>query len=148
MSFVSTMPMSRHRKYGVGVVQCPIECAPFLTGGTAHLHETAKANNSRVWYYPCDVTNAETTGATFRKAVSESRYPLRGLVTCAGISISGPAASYSMEDARRIIDVNLNGTFICAQAVAQIVQKESWPVSMVFIASMSGHVVNKVILIL
>lgn len=97
-----------------------------------------------VLYYPCDVTNSEITRARVERAALEARYPVRGLVTCAGISICGPAASYNMDDARRIIDVNLTGTFVCAQAVAQIALKGKWPVSMVFIASMSGYVVNKV----
>jgi NAD(P)-dependent dehydrogenase (short-subunit alcohol dehydrogenase family) len=43
---------------------------------------------------------------------------------------------------RRLIDINLTGTFVCAQAVGNSMIKAGTGGSMVFIASMSGHIVN------
>jgi NAD(P)-dependent dehydrogenase (short-subunit alcohol dehydrogenase family) len=43
---------------------------------------------------------------------------------------------------RRLIDINLTGTFVCAQAVGKSMIKEGTGGSMIFIASMSGHIVN------
>jgi NAD(P)-dependent dehydrogenase (short-subunit alcohol dehydrogenase family) len=43
---------------------------------------------------------------------------------------------------RRLIDINLTGTFVCAQAVGNAMIKSNTGGSMVFIASMSGHIVN------
>jgi len=43
---------------------------------------------------------------------------------------------------RRLIDINLTGTFVCAQAVGNAMIKNNAPGSMIFIASMSGHIVN------
>ena len=43
---------------------------------------------------------------------------------------------------RRLIDINLNGTFVVAQAVGNAMIKTSSGGSMVFVASMSGHIVN------
>jgi len=43
---------------------------------------------------------------------------------------------------RRLIDINLTGTFVCAQAVGNAMIKANSPGTMVFIASMSGHIVN------
>jgi NAD(P)-dependent dehydrogenase (short-subunit alcohol dehydrogenase family) len=43
---------------------------------------------------------------------------------------------------RRLIDINLTGTFVCAQAVGNAMIKSSTGGSMVFLASMSGHIVN------
>jgi NAD(P)-dependent dehydrogenase (short-subunit alcohol dehydrogenase family) len=43
---------------------------------------------------------------------------------------------------RRLIDINLTGTFVCAQAVGNVMIKSGTGGSMVFIASMSGHNVN------
>jgi NAD(P)-dependent dehydrogenase (short-subunit alcohol dehydrogenase family) len=43
---------------------------------------------------------------------------------------------------RRLIDINLTGTFVCAQAVGNAMIKQGTGGSMIFIASMSGHIVN------
>jgi NAD(P)-dependent dehydrogenase (short-subunit alcohol dehydrogenase family) len=43
---------------------------------------------------------------------------------------------------RRLIDINLTGCFICAQAVGNAMIKSNTGGAMVFIASMSGHIVN------
>jgi len=40
-----------------------------------------------------------------------------GLVTCAGIHYVGPTHETTPEDFRRVIDVNLNGTFLAMRAV-------------------------------
>ena len=42
----------------------------------------------------------------------------------AGISIRGPAESFSIEDWNRVIAVNLNGMFICAQTVGKVMIKQ------------------------
>ncbi|KIW21669.1 hypothetical protein PV08_02249 [Exophiala spinifera] len=107
------------------------------------LQRTAKSNGTIVAYYQCDIANLESTHAVFEEAVASARYPLRGLVNCAAIGWVGPTISFSTEEAKRIIDVNLIGTLICAQAAAQLVKKHSFSASFVFIASMSGYVVNK-----
>jgi len=43
---------------------------------------------------------------------------------------------------RRLIDINITGTFLVAQAAAQKMMANKNPGSMVFIASMSGSIVN------
>ncbi|KAI1135126.1 hypothetical protein F5Y05DRAFT_182855 [Hypoxylon sp. FL0543] len=94
-------------------------------------------------YWPCDISNSDATCSVFRQAVSQARYPLRGLVTCAGIGWAAPSIDFPISDARKVLDVNLVGTLICAQAAAQLVQEQDVSASFVFIASMSGYVVNK-----
>jgi NAD(P)-dependent dehydrogenase (short-subunit alcohol dehydrogenase family) len=42
----------------------------------------------------------------------------------AGISIRGPAESFSLEDWNKVITVNLTGMFICAQAVGKLMIKQ------------------------
>ena len=64
-------------------------------------------------------------------------------MTCAGISGNVPALDYPIEDFKRILDINVVGTFLCAQAAGRIMQKQQVPGSMVLIASMSGTNVNK-----
>ncbi|KAJ5185706.1 hypothetical protein N7472_010546 [Penicillium cf. griseofulvum] len=44
---------------------------------------------------------------------------------------------------RRIININLTSTFVCAPSAAREISEQGFPASMVFIASMSGYMVNK-----
>jgi NAD(P)-dependent dehydrogenase (short-subunit alcohol dehydrogenase family) len=77
------------------------------------------------------------------KIRSNLRYPIRGLVTCAAISGESDACEYPVEIFRRILDVNIAGTFLIARAVANEMHRENVTGSVVLIASMSGHVSNK-----
>lgn len=76
--------------------------------------------------------------------MASARHPLRGLVTCAGVTAVGKSIDFSMEHAQDIININTIGTFVCAQAAARIVLKQKVGANFVFIASMSGYIVNKV----
>ncbi|KAL2418909.1 Short chain dehydrogenases/reductase notP' [Exophiala dermatitidis] len=109
------------------------------------LTTTAKKNGTILTYHKCDISDPHSTKAAFNEAVSQARYPLRGLVNCAGIGTVNPSISFDMDEARKIIEVNLLGTMICAQAAARLIQQQNHnlPASFVFIASMSGYVVNK-----
>ncbi len=42
--------------------------------------------------------------------------PVDALVTCAGVTRSGPAETMSFEHWKMVLDVNLDGTFLCCQA--------------------------------
>ncbi|KAJ6114236.1 hypothetical protein N7486_000014 [Penicillium sp. IBT 16267x] len=108
-----------------------------------NLQNVAKECGTKLWYYKCDITDIDTTRALFRDAVAAARFPLRGLVTCAGVCSLGPSIDFSIDEMRRIIDVNLTGTFVCAQSAAREIFEKDLPASIVFIASMSGYVVNK-----
>lgn len=112
----------------------------------AKVQRLAEQHKSQVWYYTCDVTNVDDIRMTLEKATSKTRYPLRGLVTCAGICGGGPAVDFSIDKIRRILDVNFVGTFVCAQAAAKEMIKQNVTGSMVLIASMSAHGSNKVCL--
>jgi NAD(P)-dependent dehydrogenase (short-subunit alcohol dehydrogenase family) len=108
------------------------------------LASVAKQYDTVVTYLPCDVTNEENVASTFAKAKSTSRNPIRGLVTCAGISGRCPAVDYPIETFRKIVDINLTGTFISATAAAKIMHRQNVSGSIVMFASMSGTNVNKV----
>lgn len=107
---------------------------------------TAKAteHSTKIQYYSVDVTSVEDVRARFDQATANARFPLRGLVTCAGISGGGPSLDFSVDEMKRIMDINVMGTFVCAQAAAREFQKHNVPGSIVLIASMSGHGSNKV----
>ncbi|EAU36041.1 predicted protein [Aspergillus terreus NIH2624] len=113
------------------------------------LQGVAKSNACNLTYFQSDISSFENTLNVFQSAISQARYPLRGLVHCAAIGWVGDSLNFSVKDARQIIDVNLVGTLIVAQVGARLVQEQQKAMtvptqaSFVFIASMSGYVVNK-----
>ena len=51
------------------------------------------------------------------RQIDERGLPVRWLVNCAGIQLAGPSAEFAPEDWRRVLDINLSGTFYwCQQA--------------------------------
>lgn len=100
--------------------------------------------SNRVKYVSCDVTSEESVERAFAEATKHARYPLRGLVTCAGISGRKPAVDYPVDEFRRIMDINVTGTFLCARVAAKIMHSQNVSGSIVMFASMSGTNVNKV----
>jgi NAD(P)-dependent dehydrogenase (short-subunit alcohol dehydrogenase family) len=107
------------------------------------VQQSAESSGAKVWYFKLDATNSADVQRVFTAALSGTRFPLRGLVCCAGISGEGPSLTFSADQMRRIIDVNVMGTFLCAQAAAQHIQYQKEAASFVLIASMSAHVSNQ-----
>lgn len=114
--------------------------------GAASLEDTAKVTGGQIKYVSCDVTCEESVQAAFSSVEADARHPVRGLVICAGISGRCAAVDYPVDKFRKIIDINVTGTFICATAAARIMQRQMVSGSIVMLASMSGTNVNKVYL--
>lgn len=74
------------------------------------------------------------------RAVDEvaERGPIAGLVNCAGIGIDSELLKTSLEDFRRIMDVNVAGTFVPIKAVVRLWQQQRRTGSIVNISSVSG----------
>lgn len=89
-----------------------------------------------------DVRDNVSLNATVA-GIAEENGRLDGLLACAGIQQETSALEYTMEDADRMMGVNITGTFMAAQAVARQMIKLGQPGSMVLVASMSGSVANK-----
>jgi NAD(P)-dependent dehydrogenase (short-subunit alcohol dehydrogenase family) len=87
-----------------------------------------------------DVTDDHQVAATFA-AIERDFGPVDILVAAAGIVEGGAAEDTSAASWRRVIDVNINGVFFCAQQAgrAMIARKRG---SIILIASMSGSIVN------
>jgi NAD(P)-dependent dehydrogenase (short-subunit alcohol dehydrogenase family) len=62
-----------------------------------------------------DVTDPAALQAAFESAAGRLG-PLHGLVNSAGINRAGPSATLPAEDWRRVIDIDLSGTFFACQA--------------------------------
>ncbi|KAF2092763.1 NAD(P)-binding protein [Rhizodiscina lignyota] len=104
---------------------------------------TATHTGGQIVYIQCDVTNEDSVAKAFEKAETAARHPIRGLVTLAGISGRCPAIDYPLSAFRKIIDVNVIGTFLCATAAARIFHRQMVSGSIVMFGSMSGTNVNR-----
>ena len=75
--------------------------------------------------------------------IADKHARLDGLLAAAGIQQEVPALDYTAEDARAMVDVNIVGTMMTAQAAARQMIKYGNPGSIALIASMSGSVANR-----
>ncbi|MBX9451960.1 MAG: SDR family oxidoreductase [Mesorhizobium sp.] len=87
------------------------------------------------------VTDEDAVEAALARIAADGR--LAGVVNCAGIGMDKPAVETSVEDFRRIVDVNLTGTFIVSRAAARIWLAGGQGGSIVNITSISGLMGNK-----
>ena len=112
-------------------------------GITKIVEETGQ--NAR--YYQCDITREDHVQAALADAVSQAekrRKPVRGLVSCAGIQQMVDAMDYPTDGFKRILDVNVTGSFLVAKHTARLMRDAKNSGSIVFIASMSGQIANRV----
>ncbi|KAF8464367.1 hypothetical protein BDZ91DRAFT_729703 [Kalaharituber pfeilii] len=110
--------------------------------GDAAAAELHRKYNVATAFYKVDVRDAQAVSDVINSIASD----LGGidiLICSAGIADSNiPAETYDVEKFRRLIDINLTGTFLCAQAAGRIMIEQKTGGSIIFIASMSGHIVN------
>jgi NAD(P)-dependent dehydrogenase (short-subunit alcohol dehydrogenase family) len=99
------------------------------------IQEIATANGTRAWYHAVNVTDADSIPPVFDTIRNQIRHPIRGLVACAGISGECDACDYPIEVFRKILDVNITGTFTITQAVAKEMHRANVTGSIVLIAS-------------
>lgn len=89
----------------------------------------------------CDVTDAEDVERmmeTFTKEYGTIDFAINN----AGIANTYPAEEISSKDFKKVVDINLNGVFLTAQAAARQMIKEGKAGSIVNTASMSAHIIN------
>jgi len=85
-----------------------------------------------------DVTNQEQVRAAFDRVRAElGRIDI--LINSAGVNIRRPSVDFSLDDWRKVIDINLTGSFICAQAAAPAMIENGWG-RVINISSMLGMV--------
>ncbi|EYE92303.1 oxidoreductase, short chain dehydrogenase/reductase family [Aspergillus ruber CBS 135680] len=110
------------------------------------LQKLATARGLQATYVRCDITNEENTKTVLEKIAVESlqrNMPMRGLITCAGIQQMVPALEYPIDGFRKMMEVNVIGTFVPAKHFANILKEQNTPGSIVMIASMSGDIANR-----
>ena len=94
-----------------------------------------KENNKNLEYDVVDITKFDLVEKTIKKS-NISKIDI--LINNAGIT--GPTAelwNYSLNDWNKVIDVNLNGTYVCSKAIVPLMIKNNYG-RIVNIASVSG----------
>jgi NAD(P)-dependent dehydrogenase (short-subunit alcohol dehydrogenase family) len=94
------------------------------------------ATSKSVFLAPLDVTDEPAAQAVIAQAV-ERLGSLEGVVNAAGIAADIPTLETPVELFRKIMDVNVTGTFIVARAAARLMQKRGGG-AIVNVASVSG----------
>lgn len=89
----------------------------------------------------CDVSDEVSVEQAIRTVSANAG--LAGIVNSAGIAFDRPAVETSVEDFKRILDVNLTGSFIVSRAAARLWMERSEAGSIVNISSVSGLCGNK-----
>ncbi len=91
--------------------------------------------------FALNVADEAAVEAAFADIAARER--LVGLVNCAGIGADKPLTETTVDDFRRIIDVNVIGTFIAARAATRYWLDKGETGSIVNISSISGLIGNK-----
>ncbi|MCJ1397473.1 hypothetical protein MMC11_000666 [Xylographa trunciseda] len=105
----------------------------------AELHEST---GIPVQFYKVDIRDEKAIALVVTK-VTEEFGSLDVMINSAGIADSNiKAEEYDTVMFRRLIDINVTGAFLVAQACGQQMIKQGTGGSIIFIASMSGSIVN------
>ncbi|CAG8951829.1 hypothetical protein HYFRA_00005633 [Hymenoscyphus fraxineus] len=87
--------------------------------------------------YACDVTSESQVQETFQSIIKDFG-KLDVLVTAAGIVENWEAEKYPYERWKKMLDINLNGSFLCAKEAGKYWIKEEMRGNLIFVGSMSG----------
>lgn len=106
-----------------------------------------KSTGVRASYHRCDITNEEAVEKVITECGEEARQrgkPVKGMISCAGIQQMVDAIDYPMDGFRRIMEVNVAGSFLISKYTARLLRDQGMGGSIVLIASMSGQIANRV----
>ncbi|KAI3394398.1 hypothetical protein diail_2810 [Diaporthe ilicicola] len=110
--------------------------------GDASAAELHNKTGLPVTFYKVDVRDGAAINAAVQ-SVGETYGVPDVLVNSAGIADSNlPAESYDAAMFRRLVDINLTGSFLVSQAVGRAAIAAGRGASIVLVASMSGSIVN------
>ncbi|TKX25793.1 hypothetical protein C1H76_1939 [Elsinoe australis] len=89
-------------------------------------------------YFKTDVSKEEQLNASWNKAM-EFLGGVDGIFTSAGIAIDKPFTEISWQEAQRIQEINVLGSFFTAQLATKQMKKQGKGGSIVFVASVTSH---------
>ena len=102
--------------------------------------ELEEANGVKAIAIQTDVTDPVQVDAMVEEVV-ETFGKLDVAFCNAGICINAPADEMTFEQWKKVIDINLTGVFLTAQAAGKVMIEQGYG-SIINTASMSGHIVN------
>lgn len=92
--------------------------------------------------YECDASAQDGVIKTFNQIVDDFG-KVDVMVTNAGITGGSPVEDYDFEEWKKMLDVNVNGTFLFAQAAGKHMIQNKIKGSIIMVSSMSGSIVNR-----
>ena len=107
----------------------------------------AEELGTTLYYRQIDVRDVEGLNKIIEK-IGETHGRMDGLLAAAGIQQEVPALEYTAKDVNTMLEVNVTGIFMTAQAVAKQMIKYECHGSIVMIASMSASIANRVQILL
>jgi NAD(P)-dependent dehydrogenase (short-subunit alcohol dehydrogenase family) len=90
----------------------------------------------------CDISDPDSVSEALTQTVGSHGTPDR-LVACAGVGASGLLLEQSPADWRRVIDINLTGTWLTMRTVAQAMVDARTGGSIVAVSSVSGTLADR-----
>ncbi|KAJ5476777.1 Glucose/ribitol dehydrogenase [Penicillium sp. IBT 31633x] len=121
---------------------CIMDLPRTLETSEDHIQSLAsKFPSANITKIPLDVTLMESIEAAFE----EANNTMKGIdILCcfAGIPGCQPSLTVTPDQFNKVMDVNLNGSFFCAQAAAKRMEASGKGGCILFTASMSAHYTN------
>lgn len=102
--------------------------------------ELQDATGNKTIAIEADVTNSDDVNQFISKVVDEFG-TIDIAVNNAGLTENSPSEEVSVGNWQKVIDLNLNGVFLCSQAAGKVML-ENGGGSIINTGSMSGHIVN------
>ncbi|PCG95432.1 Glucose/ribitol dehydrogenase [Penicillium occitanis (nom. inval.)] len=125
-----------------GAIVYALDRLPEPSEDFARIQTKASTLGTKIEYRRIDVRDTELLNTVIEEIANvEGR--MDGLVAAAGIQQETPALEYTAKDANTMMEVNVTGVFMTAQAVAKQMIRFGNGGSIVMIASMSGTIANK-----
>lgn len=109
--------------------------------GLDAIEKLHKTYGVKAVFHKVDVRDETAVNAVVNSVVAEFG-KIDIVVNSAGVADLVHAEDYPAEKFRRVVDINLNGSFLITQACARHMIANNTGGSVVFIASMSGSIVN------
>ncbi|GLA62302.1 putative diacetyl reductase [(R)-acetoin forming] 2 [Aspergillus tubingensis] len=138
LALTSARALLEHGLQGLALLDLPTSLTKSKEHISAIQHDFPNANIVTV---PCNVTIEAEVQSAVQSAIDRLG-DLRILCCFAGIVNCVPSVDMSLEDYKRMQDVNATGSWVMAQTVARHMISRKTGGKIVLIASISGHRVN------
>lgn len=128
------------REIALGLAEAGADVGCVDLGNLDEIVADIEALGRRAVAAPADVTDPDSVAAAVQAV--EALGPLKLAVNSAGIANAAAAEDMPLEQFKKVLDVNVNGVFLCCQAEGRRMLASGGG-AIVNIASMSGTIVNR-----